>query len=137
MELNYVKLTAQSMVGEIMALVLDELKAAGVWQKLSEAKQEETLQRIGERTKHLVATVVNLIASQGFARIPAILESVAAKKGLKAVIVPEPSQLELKHQLIDSVGQTVTIVLTNLDQIVDAPHGHQAEPNQRGIHLTY
>jgi hypothetical protein len=82
-----------------------------------------------------VRQAVYSISSQGFVRVPARLEQVTAKDGLKAVVIPSPVDSESRHALFDSAGQSVTIVLANPSQFVDAPHGFKAEPNQRRLDL--
>lgn len=125
----------QTVVGDLMALTLDELKhAQDVWQKLSEDEQDDAIRRVEQRVKAAVTTVVRMISAQGFTRVPAKIESITIKDGMKAVLLPLAIS-EDKHALIDAQGQTVTIVLADVSKFVDAPHDHKAEPVQRDLAL--
>lgn len=125
----------QTVVGDLMGLTLDELRnAQDVWQKLSEDEQDNVIHRVEARVKAAVTTVVRMISAQGFTRVPAKIESITIKDGMKAVLLPL-SIGEDRHALIDAQGTTVTIVLANIDRFVDAPHEHKAEPVQRDLAL--
>jgi hypothetical protein len=128
-------ITAQTMLGELMACTLDELKQArDVWQKLPQTEQDRVIERIQNRTSEAIRQAVHMISAKGFTQIPATLEQVVAKDGLKAVVLPSAHGPE-KYSLIDAVGTTVTIVLANPGQYAAGKHGHKSEPNQRALEL--
>ena len=50
-----VQTTSETMLGDLVSLVIDEMKAApDVWQKLSQARQDDVIQRVTSRCVDLV-----------------------------------------------------------------------------------
>lgn len=123
------------MVGDLMAITLDELKSAyDVWQKLGENEQDEAISRIERRVKEAVTQCVRLVSTQGFTRLPATLEQITIKDGIKAQLSLSKHDAS-RHELTDAAGGIVTLVLADLSQFVDAPHAHKAEADQLGLAL--
>ena len=123
------------MVGELMAISLDELKhAQDVWQKLSQDEQDATIARIEARVKDAVRQCVTLVATQGFTRIPATVESITIKDGIKVQLTVSRIDAN-RHALTDSQGHATSIVLANIEQFTAAPHGHKGESDQLGLEL--
>lgn len=129
------EIAAETMHGDLMALVLDELKAApDVWQKLGEVEQDDVIQRVRQRTETAIRHCVELVAMQGFTRIPAKVESVTVKDGIKAVLTL--SQFApARHDLVDAQGQTAYIVLADTDAFAGGTEEHKAEPDQGALTL--
>ena len=125
-----VDIAEETMLGDLMSLTLDELKhAQDAWQKLSEADQDATIDRIEARTRQAIVSAVRMIATQGFVRLPATLESVTVKDSIKATLSiakTDPS----RHELFDATGCVLTVVLADISQFVEKPHGHKGDPAQ-------
>lgn len=107
------ELAAETMRGDLVSALIDELKAApDCWPKLSQRQQEDVIRRITERCEHLVDQVVNIIAADGRQVITSTLEQITAKDGIKAVCVlgrHDPN----RHELLDAVGKAVLIVVAD------------------------
>lgn len=128
-------IAAETMHGDLMKIVLDELKAApDVWQKLSEVEQDDVIERVKRRTGEVIADCVQLIATRGFTRIAAKVESVTVKDGIKAVLTLSQFA-SARHELVDAQGQTAYIVLADTDAFAGGTEAHQAEPNQGALVL--
>ena len=131
---TFAELTAATMLGELMACTLDELKhAQDAWQKLSQDEQDRTIERVQNRVKNAVTQAVGLIATGGYARIPATLESATIKDGIKVVCQVAKHDAK-RHELLDATGSVVHLVLAA--NFVDAPHGHKSEPEQGDLALN-
>ncbi len=134
-ETPYAELAAGTLKGELMAITLDELKAADdVWHKISQDDQDGVIERIEKRVRNAVTQTIRLLSSHGFARVPAKLDSLTVKDGIKAVAsvsMTDPS----RHELIDATGSIVTLVIADLSQFTESPHGHKAEPDQSELRL--
>ena len=130
-----VEIASETMHGDLMAIVLDELKAApAVWQKLGEVEQDAVIDRVKRRTGEAIRCCVELVAMQGFTRIPAKVESVTVKDGIKAVLTL--SQFApARHELVDAQGQTAYIVLADTDAFAGGTEEHKAEPDQGALTL--
>lgn len=128
-------IAAETMIGDIMSITIDELKhAQDVWQKLGEAEQDDVIERVERRVKDTVTQCVRMIATQGFTRIPATLEQLTIKDGIKAQLSISKADAA-RHELTDAQGSVVTLVLADVSQFIDAPHGHKAEADQLGLAL--
>lgn len=106
-----VEVSAQTMLGDLVGLVIDELKAApDVWQKLSERKQDEVIDRVRRRCEDAIRQAVHFIYSEGRTVITADLEQLTAKDGIKAVLTLNRHD-ENRHELLDSVGKPVLVIV--------------------------
>jgi hypothetical protein len=115
-----VEITAQTMLGELVGLVIDELKAA-----------PDVIQRVTARCTHMVKDAVNLIAADGRDVIAANLEQIAAKDSIKAVCTLAKYD-ENRHALLDAVGKPVLIVVASSSQFMGGKLP-TSEPDQRAI----
>ncbi len=124
------KLAAQTMVGDFMSAILDEVKSTQhVWQQLSEKQQDQMLSRIQRRAETLVNDEVHIIASDGRITIPAIVESVAYKDQIKTVITTartDPS----RHTLADQTGKEVLILIIDKDAYQGGKDAIKSDPDQ-------
>lgn len=125
-----VELARETMVGDLMSLVIEELKAApDVWQKLSEHKQDAVIGRVHQRVLEAVRQAVELIATNGHTATPATLEQVTVKDAVKAVITvsrTDPS----RHDLADAVGRAVMIVVADPTEFAGGAGDVKPDPDQ-------
>lgn len=106
-------LAADTMLGDLVSLVIEEIRAApDVWQKLNEFQQEEVIERVTRRVGSHVREAVKMIASDGREVITAELEQITAKDGIKAVCTLAKHDPN-RHALLDSVGKAVLIVVAD------------------------
>jgi hypothetical protein len=118
-----------------MAIVVDEMKALPeVWQKLGEAEQRELIDRVKQRTADAVEDCVRIIATQGFTRIKASVESVTVKDGIKAQLALSKFDAA-RHDLIDAQGSTVFIVMADPDAFAGGTDKVKADPDQGALVL--
>lgn len=99
-----------TMLGDLLAGCIDELKIMPeVWQKLSERKQGEVIDRLTRRIEHAIKAAIHTLGSQNYPTIECTLEGVTLKDKIKAVLqVPSGPLL---HDLCDRRQQQVLIVL--------------------------
>lgn len=108
---DLVEVSAMTMLGDLCSLVIDEMKAApDVWQKLSERKQHEVIDRVRRRCEDAIRQAVHFIYSEGRTVITADLEQLTAKDGIKAVLTLNRHD-ENRHELLDSVGKPVLVIV--------------------------
>src|SRR5690606_30910002 len=89
----------ETMAGDLMSFLRDELKAApDVWQKMSEEQQENVIYRAENRVLTAVKKAVQIIASADRPTISATVESVTVKDGIKAVLTL-PKYDAQRHEL--------------------------------------
>lgn len=105
----------ESLLGDLMHSMLDEVKAIpDVWQKLPQYKQDQVLARIEGRSRTILGRVVEIIAADARPSIPANVESVTVKDGIKAVLAVSRSSPQ-RHDLVDAQGSAVMIVIADAE----------------------
>lgn len=107
------ELAAETMLGDLTRILVDELKAApDCWQKMSQYAQDSAISRINSQLGDAVLECVKMIAADGRETILATVEQLTAKDGIKAVLTLSRHD-ENRHQLLDAVGKTVLIVVSD------------------------
>jgi hypothetical protein len=130
-----IDICADTMAGDLIQLVIDELKAApDIWQKMSEDTQYWVIDRVRHRVTDAINQAVCMIASDSRDVITADLEQITAKDGIKAVCVLAKHDPN-RHALLDSVGKPVLIVVASAEPYLggDVP---KPEPAQRRLELV-
>lgn len=129
---DIVLLASDTMKGDLITALVDELKAApNVWPKLSQQQQDEVIFRFERRVGAAIREAVRMIASDNRPSIEATLEQITAKDGIKAVITLSKNHSQ-RHDLLDAVGQAVLIVVADAEPYSggDRP---KPEPDQRQL----
>lgn len=120
-----VEIAYETMLGDLMGLVVDELKAApGAWHEMSEDEQRMALDRIERRCTAAAHDCARMIAAENRPAIPATVESVAFKNGVKAVLTLAAGPGA--HLLADSTASGVLLVFPASD---GAMGGVRPEPD--------
>lgn len=113
-----IELTTYVMLGSLVGLVIDELKAApDVWQRLSQGRQDDVIDRVRHRCEQMVRQAVRLIAADGREVITADLEQITAKDEIKAVCKLAKHD-QNRHALLDAVGKPVLLVVASHQQFL-------------------
>lgn len=127
-------ISAATLLSDLMSISLDELKNAGdVWHRLNEEEQDKAIERIEIRTKDAIRQAVALIATGGYTRVPAKLESLTVKDGVKCVLKVGPAD-QHRHELFDAQGSSCLIVLADAEDFIH-PHEHKPDADQLGLAL--
>lgn len=125
-------IAAETMHGDLTQALLSEIRdLPQPWHALSEERQQAVIDRLHSQVSAAVAQAIGHIAAGGNKRIVATLEQINAKDGIKAVLTlgaRDPS----RHDLLDSVGQPVLIVVPPAEMLESSPPP-RAEPNQRAL----
>lgn len=132
---DLVQITKTTMAGDLIAATLDELKAAPtVWQKMSEAQQQEVIDRVTNRVTHNIEQAVMMIAADARPSIRAKLAAVTIKDDLKATVLLSRHHPD-RHEFIDSAGQEILIVLLNAEQFSGGKSDIKPDPDQPQLPL--
>ena len=132
-EITAAIVAADTMLGDLMACLIDELKAApDVWQKMPEHQQQDVIYRAQERVQTAIREAVEIIASDNRPTIVATVESVTVKDGIKAVITLPKSDAQ-RHELFDAQGMPVLIIVAGAQGYYGGTDQVQAEPNQPAL----
>ena len=107
-----------------------------VWQMLSEAKQDELLDRFSRRIGHTFRMAFEAILAGGVPAVHARLASVSftAEKIKASVEIPRSS--EHRHELSDFAGQQVLVILTeDLDEYLESMASVKPDKDQAELEL--
>jgi len=105
-----IDIAASTMLGDLMACLIDELRMLHLWQSMPEEQQKEAIYRIQERVQANVRVACEVIASDNRPTIVATVESVTVKDGIKAVVTLPKSDAQ-RHELFDAAGLPVLIIV--------------------------
>lgn len=123
-------MTAQTIGKDILAAVVQEMKLMpDVWQKLSEGKQHDVIERLASRVDHNVKMAVYLIASDGRIVVAGDLEQITIKDGVKAVVKFGSNAPNL-HHLYESSSKSVLVVVANPSDHTVGMDEVQPDPDQ-------
>lgn len=125
-----INLANETLVGDIRDFLLDRVKNhKKPWVAMSETEQHGEIHSATEAAKHLVRRAVNIIASEGRKVITGHLEQVTVKKEIKAVVTL-PKSDECRHELIDSQGQSVLLVVADTAAFSGEGDAPEPDPDQ-------
>lgn len=129
-----VQIASETMLGDLMALVTDEIKALpDLWQRMAESKQEEVIYRVRRRIESAIDRTISILAAGERPAMRATVESVTFKDGVKAVLKLSPGAGG-RHELADSTGDEVLVTILDSaaykgDDTAPAPDSDQPRLN--------
>lgn len=102
------------------------------WEETPEREQEVVIDRLRRAIDSSVRSLVRVIAGGSFPHIPATVESVAFKDGVKAVLTLSKGH-DGTHALADATGGQAMVVLANAQEFLEGMERIQAENDQRDM----
>lgn len=129
---NTLKLARETMTGDLRDCLLDFLKHEKnplPWNMRTEDAQREAIEKCSRAAMAAVERAVSIIAADGRPTILATCDQVTVKDGIKAVVSLSKSDA-LRHELVDSQGKTVLIVVTDADRYEGEREPAVPQPNQ-------
>jgi len=135
-EEEIIEMTHATMLGEMMNFCITEMKAMpDVWQKMSESKQREVIDRAEDRMKGVIRAAVGLITSEGRPKLVAKVDKVEFKDGVKAQLTMSKND-PARHDLADAQGEEVMIVVSGAEQFTEGRDNKpQPDPDQPDLPL--
>lgn len=117
---------------DLLELVMQELKAMpDVWQKLSEDRQADVIDRATRSIKEAARDAINLIVSNGFERVSAQVDGVQIKDDIKATLkVYRHNNASSLDELYQAHGQDILIVLASAQDFDARMEEIVADPDQ-------
>ncbi|RKR46269.1 cell division protein FtsK [Paraburkholderia sp. BL17N1] len=128
-------MTADTVGRDILqALVLELKLLPEVWTKLSEAKQNDIIDRLRARVQANIAMAVHTLASAGRTVVAGDLDQITIKDGVKAVIKFGANAPSL-HELYDAQSKAVLVVVASAGDHTTGMDDVKGEGDQRGLDL--
>lgn len=134
---QFLQMTADNIGEKILAGLVQEIRIMpDCWQKMSEAKQADVIDRLKTQVTNAVTLAVHMIASAERKTAYGKLESVAIKDKMKAVLVINQHS-PCRHELLDAVEQDCLIILGGADEFMGNVDGAVApDPDQNPLDLN-
>lgn len=130
-----IELTAKQMHGQMMTFIADRFRnQVKVYKDMSEGEQGDLLKAIDYEVGDVITQAIRLIAQDGRPTIVALVEQITIKDGIKAVLTLEKSN-PLRHELADSAGREVLVVVAPLPAQYAGGERPKADPAEPGLPL--
>lgn len=130
-----VMLAAEAMHASIRDVVIGEIKAAGTpWQIMPQQTQDELIERVDKQVSWIIGRAVNTLVSHQFPIISGTLESVTVKDEIKAILKFQRFDSGA-HDIMDSVGSKVRLVVVDLDQFEQEQGSESSDLDQPDLPL--
>lgn len=128
-------MAAETIGKDILGALAQEIKMLpDVWQKTSESKQNDVIDRLRKRVENNVKMAVHLIASNGRSVVTGDLEQVTIKDGVKATIKFSSSAASIAS-LYESTGKAVLVVVGGSEEFMGGMDAVKGESDQRAMDL--
>lgn len=98
-------------------------------QQLSQSEQQKVIFHLREAVETCVKKLVETFAAAEFARIPATVESVTFKDGVKAVLQLSKGEIGT-HALADATGNQALVVIANHREFLEGVEDVKAKADQ-------
>lgn len=134
---HFLQMTTDTIGEKILAGLVQEIRIMpDCWQKLTENKQADVIDRLQAQVTNAVTLAVHMIAGAERKTAFGKLESVAIKDKMKAVLVINQSS-PCRHELLDAVEQDCLIILGGADEFMGNIGGAvQTDPDQNPLDLN-
>lgn len=114
------------------ALILEIKLQERPWDAMTQAMQDEVIERLRNRVETNVRKTVGLIVSDDKVVMPATVESVTFKEGVKAVLKISRHAVG-RHDLADCEGSDVVVVIVDPKIYMRSTHEIKGRPDQQTI----
>ncbi|MBH9407559.1 cell division protein FtsK [Pseudomonas aeruginosa] len=132
----FLHMTADTLGKSLLQGLIQEIRILpDVWQKLSEAKQTDVIERLEQQVRNAATIAVHTIAGAERETVYGKLESIAAKDKMKAVIVVNHSSPN-KHDLLDAVNEDCLLIIGGAAEFLDGMKDVKADPDQNPLDLN-
>lgn len=130
-------MTTETIGKDLLSALVTEIKLLPKpWAKLSEAKQNDIIDRLRARVEHNVGMAVHLLSAQGRVVVAGDLEQLTIKDGVKAVVKFGLSAPNL-HELYDCAGKAVLVVVADAAAVTGGMDDVKGEADQRAMDLGH
>ena len=129
---NTLKIARETMTGDLRDCILDFLKHNNnplPWNVQSEGQQRETVEKVTKACLYAVERCVKIISADARPTIVATLKKVVVGDEIKAEIALGKSN-PLRHDLCDSQGKEVLIIVTASDPYIGESAPVEITPDQ-------
>ncbi|HHX6948761.1 TPA: cell division protein FtsK [Pseudomonas aeruginosa] len=132
----FLHMTADTLGKSLLQGLIQEIRILpDVWQKLSEAKQTDVIERLEQQVRNAATIAVHTIAGSDRDTVYGKLESFTAKDKVKAVFTVSPSSPN-QDQLFGAVHQDCLLIIGGAAEFLDGMKDVKADPDQNPLDLN-
>lgn len=133
---HFLHMTSETLGRSLLEGLIQEIRIMpDHWMKLSQAKQEDVIERLQKQITTAVGKAVYMIAAAERKTAYGKLESVAIKDKMKAVLVINPHS-PCKHDLMDAVEQDCLLILGGAEEYLEGLDQVEGDPDQNPLDLN-
>ncbi|EOU9508960.1 cell division protein FtsK [Pseudomonas aeruginosa] len=133
---HFMNMTADTLGKSLLQGLIQEIRILpDVWQKLSEAKQTDVIERLEQQVRNAATIAVHTIAGSDRDTVYGKLESFTAKDKVKAVFTVSPSSPN-QEQLFGAVHQDCLLIIGGAAEFLDGMKDVKADPDQNPLDLN-
>lgn len=122
----------ETMGGDLTAWLIDRIKnLRTTWAQMPEAEQATLIGSARLAVEDTVKTVVRMIAADGRPVIPATLDQITVKDGIKGVLKMRKDD-PLRHALLEAQGKSVMLIVAEADRFLGGADP-EPDPDQPGL----
>lgn len=133
---HFLHMTAETLGRSLLEGLIQEIRIMpDHWMKLSQAKQNDVIERLQKQITTAVGKAVYMIAAAERKTAYGKLESVAIKDKMKAVLVINPHS-PCKHDLMDAVEQDCLLILGGAEEYLQGLDQVEGDPDQPPLDLN-
>lgn len=130
-------MTAETVGKDLLQALVQEIKLMpDTWPKIPKKKQDDVIDRLRDRIEYNVRMAVHLIAAEGRTVVSGDLDQITIKDGVKAIVKFSSSAQNL-HELYESSGKAVLVVVANPAQHMGGMQDVTGESDQRAMDLGH
>lgn len=124
-----------TILGELMTFMVDQFKGQKkAYNELNEDLQQSIIDKVHKHATTMIGQAVKGVAKLDYPGLSAEVATVAFKAGFIQVQLKVPESEELRHELSDSRGKKIIVVLADPDQFLEGANNlPKAEPDQGAI----
>jgi hypothetical protein len=127
---------ANVMLGTMMQSMIDMAKGMpDVWQKMGQDDQDVWIQHCDARCRDIVRSGVAILATGNHESIPAVVEQVVFKDGVKVVLKINGNR-EGAHAIADCEGNTVAVIVADSDEYLTSEGRPESDEDQGSLQLN-
>lgn len=119
----------------LMRVLLDHIRSLPEqWHKISERRQEELLESLGDSVHAAVQHGARALMAAGFPHVAATLDSVTIKDGVKATVIFDRSEADI-DAISHQVKRQLVLVLVDPETYGQGVYDFEADADQPGLPL--
>lgn len=131
-KIGNIQMSAESLVSDVRDLLIGILKEFPTYDSMKEDKQKILHKDVEYKVKEIVHEAIRIIAEKGADYVPAKVDSVAVKDGIKIVL--KIADINDNFSIVGNMrGKEIVVVGTSLSEFDEIQRAAEVTPDQKDI----